>query len=178
MPGGKPNLITIGWCGNINSTPPMLSISLRPIRHSYAIIEETREFAVNIPSVDLAQAVDYCGVVSGAKVDKFAVTGLTPEPAQKIACPLVKECPINIECQVVNRLPLGSHVMHVAEVVAVSAMARLITPQGKFNIKRANILCYAHGTYFPLGQGFGSFGWSVAAANNRKASAAKKIPGK
>lgn len=62
LPGGKPNLITIAWCGNVNSDPPMLSISVRPSRHSYAIIEGTGEFVVNIPTVAQARAVDYCGV--------------------------------------------------------------------------------------------------------------------
>lgn len=161
-PGEAPNLITIAWCGNVNSDPPLLSISVRPQRHSYGIIEDTREFVVNIPSVDQAWAVDYAGVVSGATIDKFAATGLTAAPAREVACPLVMECPINIECRVRERLPLGTHVMYVAEAVAVSASVDLLDPKGKFRVERANLLFYAHGSYFSLGREQGKFGWSVA----------------
>ena len=159
--GEKPNLLTVAWCGNVNSDPPMLSISVRPSRHSYSIIEETGEFVVNIPTGAIARAVDYCGVASGREIDKFAVAGLTPVPAAQVACPLVAECPINIECKVRHRLPLGTHVMYVAEVVAVAASRSLLDDEGRFRLDRVDLLFYAHGAYFTPGKKVGTFGWSV-----------------
>jgi Conserved protein/domain typically associated with flavoprotein oxygenases, DIM6/NTAB family len=170
VPGEKPNLITVAWCGNINSTPAMLSISVRPIRHSHHIIANSGEFVVNIPAVDQARAVDYCGVVSGLKMDKFEVTGLTEAPSMVISAPLVAECPINIECKVKDCIPLGSHDMFLAEVVATSVSGRMMDRNGKFHLDRANLLCFAHGAYYSLGGLVGQFGWSV----RKKAPAGQK----
>lgn len=167
-PGSRPNLITVAWCGNINSDPPMLSVSIRPSRHSHGILVETGEFAVNIPSVAQARAVDYCGVVSGRDVDKFAATGLTPAPAGKAACPLAVECPVSLVCRLVDRKPLGSHDLFLAEVTEVSVRADLVDAEGGFRVERADLLCYAHGFYFSLGKRLGHFGWSVRKKAERR----------
>lgn len=161
LPGGRPNLITIAWCGNVNTNPPMLSISVQPIRHSHGIIAATGEFVVNLPSRDIARAVDYCGVVSGRDVDKFAAAGLTPLGVGGVDCPAVAECPINISCRVTQRIPLGSHDMFVAEVREIAVSSRLVDSRGAFHLERAELLCYAHGHYFTLGERKGHFGWSV-----------------
>ena len=134
--GWKPNLITIAWTGNVCSEPPMLSISVRPERYSYEIIETTREFVVNVPSLRQARAVDWCGVVSGRSEDKFAGAGLTPAPALKVGCPIVLECPLNIECRVRKSLKLGSHTLFVAEVVAVQVTAALIDAKGRLRLEK------------------------------------------
>ncbi len=86
----KANLITIAWTGSICSEPPMLSISVRPERYSYDIIQTTGEFVVNVPSLRQAKATDWCGMVSGRNVDKFSRTGLTPAPAVESSVP---DCP-------------------------------------------------------------------------------------
>ena len=84
---GKPNIITIAWAGHgVHQLPPMVSISVRPTRYSYEIIRETGEFVINLVTEPLTRACDYCGVVSGRDVDKFAKTGLTPIPGSR-ACP-------------------------------------------------------------------------------------------
>lgn len=163
-----PNLITVAWCGNINSDPPMLSISVRPSRHSHAILVETGEFVVNIPSVAQARAVDYCGVVSGREVDKFAATGLTPAPAGQAGCPLVAECPISLVCSITDRKALGTHDLFLADVLRVSVRPDLFDADGRFMVERANLLCYAHGFYFSLGERLGHFGWSVRKKPERR----------
>ena len=160
-PGDKPNMLTVAWCGNVSSAPAMLSISVRPSRHSFGIIEATGEFVVNIPSVAMKRAVDWCGVVSGRDKDKFAEAGLTPAASLKVACPAVAEAPINIECVVRNRLELGTHVMYVAEVLAVQVAESCMDGKGKFMLERADPLCFAHGAYYSLGDPQGGFGWSV-----------------
>jgi flavin reductase (DIM6/NTAB) family NADH-FMN oxidoreductase RutF len=159
--GFKPNLITIAWAGSICSDPPMLSISVRPERHSYGIIQATREFVVNIPSVRQDRATDWCGMKSGRNVDKFAGTGLTPAPALKVSCPIVLECPINIECRVQQTLNLGSHTLFLAEVAAVQVSSDLLDAKGKLRLEKAGLMAFAVGQYFALGRSLGRFGFSV-----------------
>ena len=157
----KPNLITIAWTGNVCSDPPMLSVSIRPERYSYGIIRATNEFVVNVPTLRQARAVDWCGVVSGRDADKFAHTQLTAAVALKVGCPIVQECPINIECQVRNSLELGSHTMFVAEIVAVQVSSALIDTKGRLRLEKSGLLAFAHGNYFALGRHLGHFGFSV-----------------
>jgi flavin reductase (DIM6/NTAB) family NADH-FMN oxidoreductase RutF len=170
--GWKPNLITIAWTGNVCSEPPLLSISVRPERYSYGIIQTTREFVVNVPSLGQAKVVDWCGVVSGRNEDKFAGAGLTPAAALKVQCPIVLECPLNIECRVRESLTLGSHTMFVAEVVAVQVSSGLIDSRGALHLEKGGLLAYAHGQYFALGRCVGRFGFSVQRRKNRARSPA------
>ncbi len=95
---GKPNIITLAWVGIVNSDPPMVSISIRPGRHSHGLIKASQEFVVNIPSEEIIRKVDLCGVVSGTDVDKFSEAEFTPMPAQEVAPPLIEECHVNLEC--------------------------------------------------------------------------------
>ena len=75
---GNANLFTVAWTGTVCSDPPMVSISVRPERYSYHMIEETGEFVVNLTTEALACATDYCGVKSGRDVDKWGAMKLTP----------------------------------------------------------------------------------------------------
>lgn len=172
---GRPNIITIAWTGTICSEPPMLSISVRPERYSHRLIRESREFVVNVPSVREAKAVDYCGVVSGRDVDKFKQTGLTAGPASKVGAPILVECPVNIECRVRQEIELGSHTMFIAQIVAVQADERLITPHGRLAIERAGLIAYAHGHYFALGRDLGFFGFSVQRRKSVRKSPARRL---
>jgi flavin reductase (DIM6/NTAB) family NADH-FMN oxidoreductase RutF len=165
--GWKPNLITIAWTGNVCSDPPLLSISVRPERYSYDIIETTREFVVNVPSLGQAKVVDWCGVVSGRSEDKFAGAGLTPAAALKVQCPIVLECPLNIECRVRESLKLGSHTMFVAEVVAVQVSSGLMDARGGLHLEKGGLLAFAHGQYYALGRCVGRFGFSVQKRKGR-----------
>lgn len=156
-----PNIITIAWTGSVCSDPPMLSISVRPERYSFDIIQRTGEFVVNLPSRRQARAVDWCGMVSGREVDKWEGAGLTQAPALKVGCPIIRECPVHIECRVRQSLSLGSHVMFVAEVAAVQAASRLMDAKGRFRLEKAGLLAYGLGQYFEIGAVIGRFGFSV-----------------
>lgn len=156
------NLITVAWTGTICSDPAMLYISVRPERYSYGLIKERMEFTVNVTTADMARATDWCGVRSGRDYDKWAETGLTPEPGRAVACPSVKESPLSIECRVKEIIPLGSHHMFVAEVVNVRADSSLINPEtGAFDLASAVPLVYSHGGYYRQGDHIGRFGFSV-----------------
>ena len=156
------NIITIAWTGTVCTEPPMCTISVRPERHSYSIIRRRGEFVINLTTTALARTTDWCGVKSGREVDKFKALGLTPVKAQKVEAPLIDESPLNIECQVRQILPLGSHHMFLSEVVAVNADEKYIHPRtGAFQLSHAHPICYLHGRYFGLGKLVGTFGYSV-----------------
>lgn len=158
---GKNNIITIAWAGTVCSDPPMVSISVRPERYSHAILRETGEFVINLTTRELAFATDYCGVTSGRDVDKFAKLGLSPLPASKVQAPMIGESPVNLECRVNQVIPLGSHDMFLAEVVAVHADKRYMDDQNKFHLEQAEPIVYSHGAYLLCGRQIGTFGYSV-----------------
>ena len=152
------NLITVEWTGNL----PMCYISVRPERHSYAIIKKNMEFVLNLTTEDMAFATDWCGVRSGRDYDKFEEMRLTPGKATIVSAPIVEESPLNIECRVKEIISLGSHDMFIAEVVNVRADERYLNPQtGKFELSESHPLVYLHGAYYGLGKKIGKFGWSV-----------------
>ena len=160
-PGERPNIVTIAWTGTVNSNPPMVSISVKPERYSHDIIRETGEFVINLTTEALTKAADYCGVVSGRDVDKFARMGLTELPLEGVEAPGIAESPVCIACKVKQVIPLGSHDMFLAEVVNVSVDAAFMDENGRFDMNRAGMMAYSHGTYFGLGKKLGTFGYSV-----------------
>lgn len=159
--GRKMNLITVAWAGIVSSKPPMLSISVRPERFSHAIIRDSGEFSVNLPTGRMAATVDWCGVVSGCEHDKFAERGLTALPGSEVSAPIVAECPLSMECKVRQILQLGSHHMFLAEIVAVQVTESLLDGSGLLQLERDNLLAYVHGHYYNLGDCIGHFGFSV-----------------
>ena len=131
---GKPNIITVAWAGTVCTNPPMLSISVRPERYSYHMIEESGEFVVNLVTKDLVCATDYCGVKSGRDVDKFDAMHLTPLNLPQVSAPGIVESPVNIACKVSQILHLGSHDMFLADVVGVTVDDSYMNEKGKFEL--------------------------------------------
>lgn len=169
------NIITIAWTGTICSDPPMCYISVRPERHSYAILERTREFVINLTTRQLAAATDWCGVRSGRNYRKFEEMNLTPAAATKVRAPIIEEAPINIECKVTEIKQLGTHDMFIAEVVNVKADELYINPHtGAFDLAKAQPLVFAHGGYYGLGGKIGKFGFSVQKKRRKPSTPARK----
>ena len=158
---GKSNIITVAWAGTICTNPPMVSISVRPSRYSYDIIDHTGEFVINLTNQEVVKACDYCGVVSGRDVDKFAKTGLTPIPMEHVHAMGIDESPVNMECKITEKRELGSHTMFIAEVVGVTVDDQYMDETGKFHINESGLVMYSHGEYFALGKKLGKFGYSV-----------------
>lgn len=159
---GETNIVTVAWTGTVCSDPAMLYVSVRPERYSHHMIMETGEFVVNLTTEDLVKATDYCGVRSGKDVDKWKETGLTQEKANKLSyAPIIKECPVNLECKVTEVKKLGSHDMFLAEVVAVQIDEKYMDEKGKFCLNETGLMAYSHGEYIGLGEKLGTFGYSV-----------------
>lgn len=157
----KPNLITIAWAGTINSDPVRVSISVRPERYSHGLITESGEFVINLPTQKILRAVDWCGVKSGRDVDKFKEMGLTAVPGSAVNAPVLAESPVNLECRVFQTIPLGSHDLFLADVVAVDVDEDLLDEAGRLRLDKAGLAAYVHGTYYALGKQLGTFGYSV-----------------
>lgn len=170
----KSNIITVAWTGILNTDPAMVYISVRASRYSYNIIKERKEFAINLTTENLAYATDWCGVKSGANVDKFKEMKLTKEKANFIKCPLIKESPVSLECKVEKIVELGSHTMFVARVLSIDADEQYIDEKGAFDISKCKLMAYANGGYYALGKKLGKFGFSVQKKKSSQRTKAKK----
>ena len=161
------NALTVAWTGILATVPPKTYISVRPSRHSYGILCEKKEFVINLPRADMAKTVDYIGIYTGAKVDKFEKCGITKSPSKVVAPPTISECPIALECRVTDVLKMGSHDVFIADIVSVSCDERIIDSDGKMHFENANLLAYAHGEYYALGERLGRFGFSTDKAKKQ-----------
>ncbi len=157
----KPNALTIAWTGTLSSNPPKTYISVRPERYSYEIIKSSGEFCINLTTAELARATDYLGVRSGRNEDKLRRLGLSVSAAQSVSAPILDASPLCIECKVERIVPLGSHDMFIADIVAVDAARELLDEKGRLRLDKAGLLAYSHGEYFALGKKVGKFGYSV-----------------
>jgi flavin reductase (DIM6/NTAB) family NADH-FMN oxidoreductase RutF len=156
------NILTVSWTGTICTDPAMCYISVRPSRHSYAIIKRNGEYVINLTTAALAFATDWCGVKSGKEFNKFREMNLTPVDATRVKAPMIKESPVNIECIVKEIKELGTHHMFISEVVAVNADKKYIDEEtGLFRLNDSRPLCYLHGNYYLTGEFVGKFGFSV-----------------
>ena len=149
----KPNIITLSWVANVCSNPPTIVAGIRPERHSYNLVKESGEFVLNIPSTDQFEGTEFVGTKSGRDYDKFSEGGFTPIPATKVDAPMIKECPINIECKTTQIIPLGAHDLFVAEVVAVHIDESTLNEKGRFDPSKTTLFTYLplNGQYWALG---------------------------
>lgn len=160
---GKSNVMTAAWAGTICSDPVMVSVSIRKSRFSHSIISKTKEFVINLPSVDLALYTDFVGIYSGKKIDKFNQSGnykVTPVKSNKVKAITIDECPIALECKVKSIIELGSHDMFISEVVSCSIDDKYLDKNNRLDFKKANLISYCHGEYYTLGKCLGKFGYS------------------
>lgn len=143
------NLITLAWVARVVSNPPIMSISIRPSRHSFSLIEKLEEFVINVPSTDNIQQMDYCGTRTGREVNKWEELDLTKEKATQVEVPLIAEFPINIECKVINKLTHGTHKIYLGEVLAVHVEESMIT-NNRLEPSKQNQIAYVSGNYYGL----------------------------
>ena len=162
------NIITVAWTGIINTNPAMCYISVRSERFSSGIIKKNKEFVINLTTKELARITDWCGVKSGRDFDKFKEMGLTKEKATIVKAPMIAESPISVECKVDKIVPLGSHEMITAKIVAINVSDKFVDEKGAFDISKCGLMAYANGGYYPLGKKIGQFGFSVMKKATKK----------
>ena len=157
---GTPNIITLAWAGTVCSEPPTVGLGIRPSRYSHKLIKNSKEFVVNIPPARIVRETDYCGVTSGKNTDKFAETKLTPEQADMVKAPLIRECPVNMECTLKDVVPLGAHDLFIGEIVQVHMDQDVLDEKGNLDVKKADPFTYNQGEYWSLNKKLGTYGYS------------------
>lgn len=166
---GKINIFTIGWISTVCTKPPVLAVGIRPERLSYDYIKESNECVINLTTKDMVRITDYCGVVSGRKVDKIEKLSLKLNDGLSIKTPSLDISPVALECKVKSITPLGTHDMFLLDIINIKVNEDLIDDNGKIHFEKADLISYCHGEYFPLGnKPLGSFGYSVRKNNKKK----------
>ncbi|MCF8228212.1 MAG: flavin reductase family protein [Bacteroidales bacterium] len=113
----RSNIITIAWINMLTGLPPTLGVSIGSKGYSAELIKKNKDFSVNLASVEIMREADFCGITSGEEVDKFSATGLTKIPSDKIHSPIIQECPVNIECKLVETRMTGRTHQLVGEIL-------------------------------------------------------------
>lgn len=165
----KPNVMTAAWTGIVSSDPAMTYVSIRPSRYSHELIKESGEFVINLTTLPLVTAADFCGVKSGRDTDKFKEMNLTPGACSQVSCPQIMESPVSIECKVVSVTNYGSHDMFLAEIVAVNVDDKYLDQDGKLWLEKAGLIAYSHNYYYTLGRNVGFSASPSAAAHSKPA---------
>jgi len=157
----RANVITLTLVGAVCWQPPIISIGVGKNQHSRSLIEKSGEFVVNIPKAEMLRDVEFCGVVSGRNMDKCAKTGFTLVPSNKVKPPMIKECPVNLECKVKKKVPLGSNVSFLAEVVCLHIDEKMLDEKGGVNLAKATpIMFNLTNTYWGIGEKLADYGFT------------------
>ena len=143
---GRPNIITLAWAMPTSIKPPLVAVSIAPKRHSHTLIEETKEFVVNIPTMKILRETLFCGRRSGRNQDKFEETGLTPLPAKKVIPPIIKECVAHLECKLHSQFTAGDHTIFVGEIVEAYANKGAFTD--KYDLEKGKMIFHLGGNDF------------------------------
>ena len=138
---GRPNFMAVAWCGIANSEPPMVSVAIRHQRYTHRGIRQNLTFSVNVPSTDLIRETDYCGLASGAEVNKAEVCHFRVFYGKLDSAPLIEQCPVNLECKVVHILNLGTHSLFIGKIEETHVSEDCLT-DGKPDVSKIKPLSY------------------------------------
>ncbi|MGC2519317.1 MAG: flavin reductase family protein [Burkholderiales bacterium] len=114
---GRANIMTMSWHTMMEFEPPLVGCVISNRNHTFGILKSTGECVINIPTVELAAKVVGCGNTSGRRTDKFRAFRLTPEPASRVAAPLIGECYANLECRLVDARMVTKYNFFILEVL-------------------------------------------------------------
>lgn len=137
---GKNNALAVAYCCNCSYDPPMLMVGIVPSRYSYKIVKETGFFVVNIVTKEQKEMFDYLGSHSGREEDKFSKLNIKVEEGIKVNAPLLADCPINIECKVVDSIVTGSHEMFVGKIEYVHTDRKIVDDKGNIDFSKIELL--------------------------------------
>jgi flavin reductase (DIM6/NTAB) family NADH-FMN oxidoreductase RutF len=147
---GKSNIITVSFCMPVSKQPPLLVCAIGTGFCSAKLINENREFVVNVPPPELKRQIYYCGYHSGYDVDKFKETGLTPKPARLVNAPIIDECVAHMECKVRQEVETGDKTLFVGEVVEAYADVALVRGERGFEHGKGEFPRARYATRFNL----------------------------
>lgn len=137
---GRDNALAVGYCCNCSFDPPMLMVGIVPSRFSYDMVKESGCFVVNLVGQEQRELFDYLGSHSGRDGDKLQAIGAKVENADLINAPILADCPVNIECEVIDSLKTGSHEMFAAKIVRIHADEAIVQSDDTLDASRLNLL--------------------------------------
>jgi flavin reductase (DIM6/NTAB) family NADH-FMN oxidoreductase RutF len=137
---GENNALAVAYCGNCSYDPPMVMVGIVPSRYSYRLIKESGCFVVNLVDKSYQKTFDYLGSHSKRDGDKLAAMNVKLQDGKKVNAPILSDCPVNIECTIVDSIVTGSHEMFIGKVEYVHADAKITDAAGKIDFSRINFL--------------------------------------
>jgi len=143
---GKANIITLAWTMPVSMEPPLIAVSIAPRRYSHEMIEETKEFVINVPTMEIVKETFFCGRKSGRDMDKFKEIKLTSLPAKTVKAPIIKECIAHLECKLYKQVSAGDHTLFIGEVQAAYADENLFDDE--YDLKKAKLIFHVGGNKF------------------------------
>lgn len=148
---GKPNYMTVAWCGIAGMAPPCVAVAINHSRHTLKGIKHAKMFSVNVPSTEHVVETDYCGLVSGSKADKSEV--FETFYGKLKAAPMIKECPVSLECEVFKTVDCGSHELVIGKIVEVYADKDCMSDDAP-DITKVDPIIYASSSreYYHIGE--------------------------
>lgn len=152
---GKANYLNVSYCGIVNRIPAMISISLNRSHYSCDGIKQNKTFSINIPSLEMLEITDYCGIASGKDVDKSKFFNTFYGELKD--APMIQECPINMECKVVQELDLGgTNIIIIGEVIETYSEEKYLINNIP-NLKKINpiLLSIDEFNYYSVGEKVG-----------------------
>ncbi|WP_079492935.1 flavin reductase family protein [Maledivibacter halophilus] len=137
---GEVNALAVGYAGNCSYDPPMVMVGIVPSRYSYHMIKETGEFVVNLVPESLREKYGYLGSKSRRDEDKLVKVDVSYKEGLKVKAPILLDCPVNIECTVVDSIMTGSHEMFIGKVEYIHADENLLDDNGNIDYSKINLL--------------------------------------
>lgn len=137
---GKDNALVVAYCGNCSYDPPMIMVGIVPSRYSYHMIKENGAFVAHLVTKDQKKLYQTCGTKSGRDGDKLAEIGVKCKDGVKVNAGIIEDCPVAIECSVVDSIKTGSHEMFVGKVEYVHAAKELVDENGNLNVSTLDLM--------------------------------------
>lgn len=150
--GASDNIIPISWTGIVEYAPHMLNINISRSKYSAKVIRRSKQFAVCIPGAEHLERIDICGTTHGDKTDKFELAGFDKYEASEIDVPLIKQCPVSMECVLYDIVSFKSHDMFVGRIVASHIDEEYMDENGEPDYAKIDLLCYVNGNYWTMGE--------------------------
>ena len=144
---GSPNVLTIGWHTPLSHDPPLLGISVAPMRYSHKLIQETGVFAVNVMGLSEVEAARICGSLTGELDDKFAIANLDTHLASKISVPVLDDALGVLECRLENQVEVGDHTLFIGRVLHAQVNPIYFSQGWVANREGGALLCVHHDRY-------------------------------
>jgi len=127
---GENNVLAVAYCCNCSYDPPMVMVGIVPSRYSYKLIKESGCFVVNIVKKENTKLFDYMGSHSKHDEDKIKKLEVKISEGKKVNAPILDDCPVNIECKIVDSIVTGSHEMFVGKIEYVNADSSIVNENG------------------------------------------------